>query len=800
MPSAPVPLIGASSTASSIPTFYKSIYTSANQVLGDKNPLLRINRASNDYISSVCAYVWGLPLQQFWEKQGLYTTQTVNGGQPINTFYIGDSINQTSTIVTPNTQVLYSNAFLDLSTQIIEVTYPTPGTGIYTLVQVIDPYTNVQFSDGSAYQSSPDGIASQTFFWSGASSSILEKAKSIDGAIGIASPQAWILGRTEIDPYQNPDTNLKSATPYQQSNSNTDRFLNLSSSYEINTKFDIVSVFNDESINALPVSTVTQEADTADDFFTQLSNAFFSNGLYTYYSGITNGELNSTATLYDQSALFSQFGSGAYSIGLTAVADDSGFKGATNDVINGYSDAKNLIRQISSSTTDESTNYWLINTTLGQYKPTYSLRGSNWLTGAAVAAVGLGANIAADGTYPQTYQDGHGNLLDGLNDYSLSFDQSSLPPINNPGSWSITVYNSKNEIVSDSSNIYYINEDDPSATAARYVYALGSTQFPALDETNTSAFSLTLSSSSPTAQSTESDQSRLPTPSSGTFNLVMRLYNPKPSSSTKQYDSVLSPRNAWIPPAVEILTTTTNGPLGHSFIFLDQDGDLEHSTSEPGLTSDFNGQYPTRQLDGRGTLVLKRGIDQITGEVYKGRLLALGNSEVISPVTTVDWGLKQAGLKRGIRDQITDQLIGEFHFELTGESLSTKSKRQLRSMTIAPHQAARSDHEQAVSLAKSMAIANSYLGDIFSSHWRDSKRMSSHRSPILNFSKKVVKFSDQLAKFFARESESSLLTFFDDVNHDSHKRFMSSFPSLVKTFEHADYDSFVGALADASFG
>ena len=179
MPSAPVPLIGASSTASSIPTFYKSIYTSANQVLGDNNPLLRINRASNDYISSVCAYVWGLPLQQFWEKQGLYTTQTVNGGQPINTFYIGDSINQTSTIVTPNTQVLYSNAFLDLSTQIIEVTYPTPGNDIYTLVQVIDPYTNVQFSDGSAYQSSPDGISSQTFFWSGASSSSLKRRSQL---------------------------------------------------------------------------------------------------------------------------------------------------------------------------------------------------------------------------------------------------------------------------------------------------------------------------------------------------------------------------------------------------------------------------------------------------------------------------------------------------------------------------------------------------------------------------------------------------------------------------------------------
>ena len=150
MPSAPVPLTGATPTNSSIPTFYKSIYTSANNILGSENPLTKPGSASNSYKASACAYVWGLPLQQFWEKQGLYITGAADGGAAINNFFIGDTINQTTTIVTPNTQVLYTNAFLDLSNQILKVTYPTPQTGTYTLIQSIDPYTNVQFSDGSS--------------------------------------------------------------------------------------------------------------------------------------------------------------------------------------------------------------------------------------------------------------------------------------------------------------------------------------------------------------------------------------------------------------------------------------------------------------------------------------------------------------------------------------------------------------------------------------------------------------------------------------------------------------------------
>ena len=44
--------------------------------------------------------------------------------------------------------------------------------------------------------------------------------------------------------------------------------------------------------------------------------------------------------------------------------------------------------------------------------------------------MGLGANVAADGTYPQSSADSNGDSLNAMEDYSLSFGQSNLPPIN----------------------------------------------------------------------------------------------------------------------------------------------------------------------------------------------------------------------------------------------------------------------------------------------------------------------------------------------------------------------------------
>ena len=186
---------------SNILSFYKLLYTQAEQSLSNKgkNPLTNLTdlEITDSYIGAVIATAWGLPIQQFWEKQGEYITGSQPGGKPANSFFNAQKIDDGETIVSPNTDVLYSNAFLDLSNKVVTVTYPIPESqeGIYTGIQVIDPYTNVQFSSGSADQTqrknnSPD-TATRTVYWAGASSDVINQALDKDpDAIALASPQA----------------------------------------------------------------------------------------------------------------------------------------------------------------------------------------------------------------------------------------------------------------------------------------------------------------------------------------------------------------------------------------------------------------------------------------------------------------------------------------------------------------------------------------------------------------------------------------------------------------------------------
>ncbi len=68
---------------------------------------------------------------------------------------------------------------------------------------------------------------------------------------------------------------------------------------------------------------------------------------------------------------------------------------------------------------------------LGKYGTFYNTR-------AVVAMVGLGANLTADATYPNTRVDGTGQALDGSHRYRLHFDANELPPVH--AFWSVTAY------------------------------------------------------------------------------------------------------------------------------------------------------------------------------------------------------------------------------------------------------------------------------------------------------------------------------------------------------------------------
>ena len=89
---------------------------------------------------------------------------------------------------------------------------------------------------------------------------------------------------------------------------------------------------------------------------------------------------------------------------------------------------------------------------LGDYGTFYNTR-------AVVAMVGLGANLPADATYPNTSVDAAGQALSGSHRYRLHFTPSELPPVK--AFWSITAYGSDNCLIDNPMRRYAIGDRDP---------------------------------------------------------------------------------------------------------------------------------------------------------------------------------------------------------------------------------------------------------------------------------------------------------------------------------------------------
>lgn len=78
-------------------------------------------------------------------------------------------------------------------------------------------------------------------------------------------------------------------------------------------------------------------------------------------------------------------------------------------------------------------NGWRVTTTGAVY-------GADYLTRATWASNGWPSQQIDVSVYPTTYVDGAGAKLDGRNSYTLTFKKGELPPINEMGFWSITMY------------------------------------------------------------------------------------------------------------------------------------------------------------------------------------------------------------------------------------------------------------------------------------------------------------------------------------------------------------------------
>jgi hypothetical protein len=129
--------------------------------------------------------------------------------------------------------------------------------------------------------------------------------------------------------------------------------------------------------------------------------------------------------------------------------------------------------------------------------------GTDYLTRATIALVGLGANRREDALYPVAYFDGNAQRLTGAKQYVLHFARGQTPPVD--AFWSITMYDPEGYFVPNPLGRFALRDRDPlhyNADGSLDLYVQREDPGPELRS------------------------NWLPAPG-GAFNLMMRLYQPK---------------------------------------------------------------------------------------------------------------------------------------------------------------------------------------------------------------------------------------------------------------------------------
>ena len=146
--------------------------------------------------------------------------------------------------------------------------------------------------------------------------------------------------------------------------------------------------------------------------------------------------------------------------------------------------------------------------------------GTDYLSRAAVANAGIGANTIEDAVYPTSFADVDGKPLNSDNRYALHFNKDQVPPVH--AFWSLTMYNEKQLFAANPIDRYAIGDRDklsfnPDGSLDLYIQR----ESPGQDK----------------------EANWLPAPASGPFTMNMRLYWPKPE--------ILD--GSWVPPGVKLV-------------------------------------------------------------------------------------------------------------------------------------------------------------------------------------------------------------------------------------------------------
>lgn len=356
------------------------------------------------------AYIYAFPLALTDATKTLSTNTdgSLTGRAPINQFNHVKKLADAAfrTVVTPNVDTIYSQAWMDLRAE--PMIYVHPETDRFCNMQLLDAWTNT-----AALIDQPGVYAITTPDWQG---TLPQGVTRVD----VPTATVWAIVRTVL--------------------SGTEDLPNV---YAIQEQMQLLplSAYVQGGTYTAPQGTYSPENE-----FVPV-NKVLSMSPVEFFNTV-NALMQENKPAPDDAPLLEEISAIGVGPGLTFDASILGENAAERWV--------QMLQSLRATLAAEGVNY---SHKLGQW--TYYGRpigdfGTAYHYRAMVALVGLGANTVDVAIYPKTDADITGETLTGEKTYTLHFE--TLPPVLEGGFWSITAYNEENFLIDNPINRYCIND------------------------------------------------------------------------------------------------------------------------------------------------------------------------------------------------------------------------------------------------------------------------------------------------------------------------------------------------------
>jgi hypothetical protein len=369
-----------------------------------------------DTVEAAYHYCYPLVLVNASKEKITNTAAPTDSQAPINQLFHSKGLATAASkdVVTPNTDTLYSQAFLDLTDN--PMVFVKPAADRFVAIQLLDAYTNTVTVLGTG----GDTQNARTYLITGPDFNGTVPENMIQ--VAMPTNMSWIFARI-LCKGEDDLTNV----------------------YAIQNQFQLLplSAYTSGAAYTPPVGTVNPDYDfvpvdqvmkmTPQEFFDTANQLMAENPPSAADAPI----LETLSTI---------------NVGPNKTFDASvlGNQGEEN--------WKNMVANLETDLYDQCQPFYV---NLGQWfylgEPIAKF-GTEYAYRALVALGGLNANPVSVAIYPRVGKDNNGETLNGNNSYTIHFDKDGLPPTNEYGFWSITAYGNDNFLIDNPLNRYCIND------------------------------------------------------------------------------------------------------------------------------------------------------------------------------------------------------------------------------------------------------------------------------------------------------------------------------------------------------